>query len=83
MAICPFHLFAAIVTGDCRWQSEWSNDPRKDGSQECNKEEVMVGIKKTYFNDESDDDWKYKIRCCKVISFVGRGEKFRMTNLDS
>ena len=30
----------------------------------------MVGIKKTYFNDESDDDWKYKIRCCKVISFV-------------
>ena len=30
----------------------------------------MVGIKKTYFNDKSDDDWKYKIRCCKVISFV-------------
>ena len=28
----------------------------------------MVGIKKTYFNDKSDDDWKYKIRCCKVIT---------------
>ena len=29
----------------------------------------MVGIKKTYFDSAGDDDWKYKIRCCKVCSY--------------
>jgi len=57
----------SIVTANCRWATEWSNGVTEDGNQECNKEEVMVGIKKTYFDDaDEEDDWKYKIRCCKL-----------------
>ena len=65
----PF-FFTDIVSGDCRWYPEWSNDEKKDAHQECNKEEVMVGIKKTYFDGwNEEDDWKYQIRCCKVSNF--------------
>ena len=72
--------FSAVITGNCRYHSEWSNAAESDGNQQCNKEEAMVGIKKTYFDSAGDDDWKYKIRCCKVCShfctfLVSRGHQ--------
>merc|ERR1719385_457696 len=30
----------------------------------------MVGMKKTYFDSAGDDDWKYKIRCCKLDTYT-------------
>lgn len=63
-----------IVTGVCRWYEDWSNDEEENGDQKCNKEEVMVGIKKTYFDGAGqEDDWKYQIRCCKLGN--GKSEK--------
>ena len=60
-----------MVTGDCRDFDNWSNTEGEDDapttSQQCPTNEVMVGITKSHFApDTSDDDWKYKIRCCKV-----------------
>ena len=63
-------IFSDVVTGDCRDVDNWSHEKGEEDtpktSQECPDNEVMVGITKSYFVDTGDDDWKYKIRCCKV-----------------
>jgi len=56
-----------IITGTCEYHSSWSNAEKKDANQQCNSDQAMVGIKKDYFNGWNDeDDWQYKIRCCKL-----------------
>ena len=80
LAMTGISTFSAVITGNCRYHSDWSNAAEGDGNQQCNKEEAMVGIKKTYFDSAGDDDWKYKIRCCKVCSYfctflVSRGHQ--------
>ena len=80
LAMTGISTFSDVITGNCRYHSDWSNSAEGDGEQKCNKEEAMVGIKKTYFDSAGDDDWKYKIRCCKVCShfctfLVSRGHQ--------
>ena len=67
------NLFSDLVTGDCYDYDNWSNNKGeiedKWDEQICKSNEVMVGITKSYFVGTTYDDWKFKIRCCKVLSY--------------